>query len=296
MKAEQITQALAQKFRDEDARIVFWRDESAEFEDYMSGGLPEELADIVVLNVSRGGALSAKIRIESAEPDERFLVYRGGASPSPEADWLLDIRCYSAELHADIASVWLQELGLAGLRMRDHLRLREMFLKNQERRRKLAKHLVPDDTEAAIDRKMLAVLANSETDTAFAILCAVCQGHPETGRFDLAASPPAIDAMEKMGLATVFWDLMAKTFGYAVANPSISGLLRGLFISDLFRQLQGGRLDQVAHFELPRAGRQKCRCLSNPLARLGFTCRELRCNWRGAGGRTQSARVAGEPR
>ncbi len=65
MKAEQVDAALRQKFVIDGERLVFWHDPHAEFATY--------------------------------------LVYTTGDAPAPGEDWLLDIRPYSAQCHADEA-------------------------------------------------------------------------------------------------------------------------------------------------------------------------------------------------
>ncbi len=137
MKAEQVDQALRQKFVTDDERLVFWHDANGEFADYIGGGLPEGLVAVKVLDVAAVGALSAKLRLEREDTAGKYLVYSTGDLAHPEEDWLLDIRLYSAQFHADVASIWLQELGLNELYLRDHLKSRAVFLGNQDRRKKL---------------------------------------------------------------------------------------------------------------------------------------------------------------
>ena len=162
MKAEQIDQALKQKFVSEGERLVFWHDANGEFADYVADGLNGSLADVQVLDVATTGGLSAKLRLEREAPEGRYLVYSRGEPPPAEEDWLLDIRLYSAQFHADVASLWLQELGLASLSLREHLKARASFMGSQERRRKLARLVSADDDELLLDRKMMAVLAGRQ--------------------------------------------------------------------------------------------------------------------------------------
>ena len=152
MKAEQIDQALQQKFVAEGARLVFWHDPKGEFADYVAAGLSGPLAEVQVLDVAAVGGLSAKLRLEREDPAGRYLVYSRGEVPPADEDLLLDIRLYSAAFHADMASLWLQELGLNSLSLRDHLQARSAFLGNQDRRRKLARLVGPDDDEVALAR------------------------------------------------------------------------------------------------------------------------------------------------
>ena len=143
MKAEQVDQALHQKFVTEGARLVFWHDPNGEFADYVGGGLAGDIADVKVLDVAEVGGLSAKLRLEREDRTGKYLVYSKGEVPPAEEDWLLDIRLYSAQFHADVASLWLQELGLSSLSLRDHLKAREAFLGRQDRRKKLRRDSQP---------------------------------------------------------------------------------------------------------------------------------------------------------
>ena len=52
MKAEQVDQALRQKFIDEGERLVFWHDPNGEFSDYVEGGLNGDLAGVQVHDVA----------------------------------------------------------------------------------------------------------------------------------------------------------------------------------------------------------------------------------------------------
>jgi hypothetical protein len=61
-----------------------------------------DLDDGVKVNYGKFGNLLAE-----------FLVYSTGSVPPADEDWLLDIRLYSSEFRADVASIWLQELALA---------------------------------------------------------------------------------------------------------------------------------------------------------------------------------------
>ena len=59
MKAEQVDQALKQKFVNEGARLVFWHDKNGEFAEYVAGGLPDDMAAVQVLDLARVGGFSA---------------------------------------------------------------------------------------------------------------------------------------------------------------------------------------------------------------------------------------------
>lgn len=256
MKADQVDQALRQKFLSEGARLVFWHDQNSEFADYVSAGLSGDLTDVKVLQVAEIGGLSTKLRLEQEDPTGKYLVYSNGEMPEAEEDWLLDVRLYSQQFHADVASLWLQELGLSSLSLRDHLRARSVFLANQERRKKLGRGVGPKDDEAALDLKMMTVLVGSSLANAFDVLRGVCQSHVKDGRFELGDPPEIIGAFEKMDLLGRFWELMRNEFGYTSSTPTVAGLLRKLFVTELLHQANAGANDSLAHHQLPAAGRR----------------------------------------
>ena len=256
MKAEQVSQALCLKFIEDDERLVFWHDPNGEFTDYFEGGLPSELEAVTVRNLAKHGGLSTKLLLEREDTTGKYLLYSAGKLPPPEEDWLLDIRLYSAEFHADIIVLWLQELGLGELHLREHLRARAVFLGNKDRRKKLKRFIASGDDENTIDLKMMAVLAGSEVANLFSILRSLCHEHMSDGRFDLGEPPKTIMLFDKMGLSERFWQIVRQDFGYASESPTVAGLLRCLFVSEFFHQASGDRIEAIAHFELPPAGRQ----------------------------------------
>ncbi|MEZ4281616.1 MAG: BREX-1 system phosphatase PglZ type A [Myxococcota bacterium] len=256
MKAEQVEKALRQKFLTENERLVFWHDPNGEFVDFIDAGLVEDLADVRILDLRVARGLSTKLRLEREDPVGKYLVYSQGETPPAEEDWLLDIRLYSAQFFADVASLWLEELELRTLSLREHLKARSVFLGNQDRRRKLARFVSETDNAAALDLKMMAVLVDSPVASPFDVLRALCLGHVRDGSFDLDEQPQVITTLEKMTLSEPFWNLMNREFDYAADEPSIAGLLRKLFISELFHQTNDANMDSLAHHLLSPAGRQ----------------------------------------
>jgi len=139
------------------------------------------------------------VKAEQVDQVGKYLVYSQGETVPADEDWLLDIRLYSAQFHADMASLWLQELGLSNLFLRDHLKARALFLRNKERRHKLGRLVGPEDDAARLDLKMLAVLVGSKVAHPFDILRTLCHGHVQDDHFDLNAPPRVMPSLAKMG-------------------------------------------------------------------------------------------------
>lgn len=206
----QIVRGLLRQFDEKKHRIVFWHDADQEFGD----ALPAlELNDITLLRLDEMPALKVKIQLERDDTTGRYLLYMPFDEPPLEHDWLLDMRLYSGAFRADRASLQLAELGLGQHQaLRDHLKKRAVFLKSKDRLTRLGRLVRENDTEADIDRKMLAVLLRSEQTDVFALTAALFH--------DLAAGGGTLDAVpavwsdiEKFGLTTPFWTLIAQHFG-----------------------------------------------------------------------------------
>ena len=71
MKADQVYQALQEKFFTEDERIIFWVDAQREFSEFLKEGLPGKLSEVTVLFPETEGGLAVKNRIEINTQIER---------------------------------------------------------------------------------------------------------------------------------------------------------------------------------------------------------------------------------
>ena len=91
MDTDQIKSGLTSLY-DKGQRIVFWHDPDGEFAEMV----PDlDLGDVSILRLEETPSLEAKVAIELEQPDTRFLIYETGNQPTPEKDWLLDIRLYA---------------------------------------------------------------------------------------------------------------------------------------------------------------------------------------------------------
>jgi len=247
----QIIQSLTRLFQAEGARVVLWHDAAHEFEADLAG---LELEGVELLRLDQMGALEAKICIEAGQGTGRYLVYAPFEEPEPEKDWLLDIRLYGRSFRADTASILLDELGLANQAMRAHLSARLKFLRAKERVERLRKWVAPQDTEADLDLKMLAVVARAEQPDAFAILTRLFVALASDEGADLFNSVKVWQDIEALELDAAFWELMARTFGYVQPHPGLMDLLFRLLVTDLSLALRGELPEALRHFVLPLRG------------------------------------------
>ncbi|MGC4033261.1 MAG: BREX-1 system phosphatase PglZ type A [Tepidisphaeraceae bacterium] len=254
MTSDQLESALRKKF--ETSRVVFWNDPDREFYDLVSGLF--FLSGVKVLRLDQLGSFEAKLRIEHEDPEAKYLVYAPSQEPEYDADWLLDVRLYSESFRADRASIVLSELGLTQPSLRGHLQARRKFFDAKERTKRLQPLIVPNDTEADLDRKMIAVLTRAEQPDLFVILRTVFHAfweEAEGGEIDLAETSAVWEQVVKYDLEEPFWAMVKQTFGYAEASPTLQNLAIRLLVTDLAHHLGDQAPSGLSNLVLPRPNR-----------------------------------------
>jgi uncharacterized protein (TIGR02687 family) len=229
------------------ARIVFWHDEDAEFDELL-GDL--DLDGVHVIRIGQTPALAIKAEIEINKPDDCFLLYEIGTRPDPQSDWLLDIRLYAETFAADRSSIIRRELGLLQESLRDHVSARSRFFANKERLSRAGRLIEPADDEEAIDRALMAVLLRIEQRDFFSIVRALF-ATLDPDRLD--AAPDAWEDLEKYDLAERFWQLARNSFGYEDDNPSLKNLLMRLMLTDFEHGLKAPTPPALQHLILPKS-------------------------------------------
>jgi len=209
------------------SRVVWWEDPLGEFSETLEA---LTLQNVQVLRRSQTPALAIKQQVELLNPSGLFLIYEDSHRPEPEQDWLLDIRLYAAPFAADRTSMLLQELGLRQHSLREHLKLRGAFFASKDRVTKIQRLLNPDDDEAALDLKILAVLAKVEQAELFAVLTAIFATLAEAEELE---TNPLWESISKFDMQPVFWQLMLQAFGYQHGEPSLRHFLVRLFATDI---------------------------------------------------------------
>lgn len=201
-------------------RIVFWYDDKeelhSEFESFLRPGIETiELAN---------NEFAVKYRLLRKQPEQKFLIYHAGPAPEDPDNWLLDVQLGQGEFRADRVGLWLNELELsqehAGL-LQEH----RAFFAVESRRGKLKAILNSTDKDETIRRKMLAVCADSESDSDLReilknLLSETAQD--EHGRFDL---------ISRCGLAPFLWNALGHAYQYYSDVPGMLDFTIELFKS-----------------------------------------------------------------
>ena len=232
MNTAQITETLEKLFNEH--RIVFWNDGDREFAETLSEIVS---AETEILRLDETGALAAKIQIELEKPEQKFLVYSPTPEPSPDDDWLYDIRRYSRTFTADSASILLNDLGLQAQSLREFLKERKQFFNNKDRFQKLKNWILPEDGKKELNKKMLAVTVRADQPETFTIFLKIFGDlitESEKAGEELKTFTPGFwKDIEKFNLAEYFWNLAEETFGYGSEAPRLYDLLVQIFVTDL---------------------------------------------------------------
>lgn len=244
MSTAQFQDALIKQFAG-GQQLVFWNDPDSEF---MAEVDALDISGVKLLRLDQTPALKAKVLLEQ-DPQSRWLIYAPTECPAPEDDWLLDVRLRGKAFSADSASMQLDELGLSSRVLHGHLKQRAKFMRAKDRVERLKRWVQPGDQAADLDRKMLAVLARSDTPDASGIFLKVFHALANEGA-DLTLMPKPLNDMAAQDLDGAFWALAEEEFGYREAGtepPSMRGLLYRVLVTD-FCQAIGVTPSSLNHF------------------------------------------------
>lgn len=213
---ESLDTALARK------RVVIWYDPNGEWASEFADYQPAQAEKLRV----ESNEFSVKVAISRAPLDQRFLLYLPSAKPPEPANWLLDVLLAGHEFTADRASLDIQEAGLT-LEFKELAQQHKAFFRSPVRNTKLKELLRPNDDEAAVRLKMLAVLAKQPADIDKLLLHAFSQLDP--------ANPDGDDPVEALygnhQLCDYFWKAVGEKFGYTSPEPNLRDFAVALFNS-----------------------------------------------------------------
>lgn len=213
-------------------RIVFWHDPDKRFLEELDN---LELENVTLLDMTDQSQLAVKKRIEIDEPEQQFLLWFPHDAPPKEFDWLLDIRLYSTEFHADFAAITLNTLGIPQLGLREHIQRRKAFFSTK--RLSALKGLVTEqENEASLDKKMVAVIAGVKTAKTEEILFSLITQYVNQQKDDDSDLENTLAMLKRHDLEGVLWDILNQEMGYQAEHPTLENLILKLFCTDLSAQ------------------------------------------------------------
>jgi len=217
MSEARIQQALGNLF--DKQRIVFWYDTRREFRAAFEA---LDLPDVEKIELANN-AFGVKHRLLREQPTQKFLLYHEGAEPEHLQNWLLDVQLASGSgFRTDQVALWLAELGLGP----DFYALLEghvAFFESAKRRDALLKLLDTTDSQAQLQRKMLAVCAGVEPR--LDVVLEALLGGLATG------DEACFKLIERSGLTDFLWEQMKRTYGYESTQPGLRDFVIELFKS-----------------------------------------------------------------
>ncbi|ENN3865962.1 BREX-1 system phosphatase PglZ type A [Salmonella enterica subsp. enterica serovar Typhimurium] len=230
MQNQEVIAGLKAKFAEH--RIVFWHDPDKRFLEELDN---LELENVTLLDMTDQSQLAVKKRIEIDEPEQQFLLWFPHDAPPKEFDWLLDIRLYSTEFHADFAAITLNTLGIPQLGLREHIQRRKAFFSTK--RLSALKGLVTEqENEASLDKKMVAVIAGVKTAKTEEILFSLITQYVNQQKDDDSDLENTLAMLKRHDLEGVLWDILNQEMGYQAEHPTLENLILKLFCTDLSAQ------------------------------------------------------------
>lgn len=190
-------------------RIVFWHDPDKRFIEELE---QLKLENVTLINMTHASQLEVKKRIEIDEPEQQFLLWFPHDAPPHEQDWLLDIRLYSGEFHADFAAITLNTLGIPQLGLREHIQRRKAFFSTK--RTQALKNLVTEqEDEASLDKKMITVIAGAKTAKTEDILFNLITQYVNQQTEDDSELENTQAMLKRHGLDSVLWEMLNHEMG-----------------------------------------------------------------------------------
>lgn len=215
MADPRIIQALTSLF--DKQRIVFWYDTRREFRGAFETLTLPEVEKIELANNEFG----VKYRVLREQAQQKFLLYREGPEPAHLHNWLLDVQLASGRIfQTDRVALWLAELGL-GPNDYTLVETHQVFFESAKRRDALMKLLQPGDSQAQVQRKMLAVCTGGEPrlDAILEdLLAELAQGRDT-----------CIKLIERSQLKEYLWQQIKRAYGYDSSQPGLQDFVIELF-------------------------------------------------------------------
>jgi uncharacterized protein (TIGR02687 family) len=218
MSLAKIQNALAREF--ERKRIVFWYD--PELIGWQQEFDALELSGVIKVSV-QNNEFGVKHRIVREEPEQKFLLFfRGQSQPADIDNWLLDqlLAHGGKSFSPDRASLALLEAELPEdfkALTTEHLE----FFRSNERVSKLKELRKPEDTEADVRLKMLAVVCRAEPSVESILLSLLNElAQDKNERWA---------QVEKYSLADFWWKQLAAHLGYVTPKPVLLDFVLCLF-------------------------------------------------------------------
>ncbi len=217
MTDERIVEGLKSQF--ERHRLVFWYDTKHEFKDDFNS---LDITGIKKLEINNN-EFNIKYQVIHEEPDQKFLIYKEGASPeNPIDNWLLDLELAYTNFRTDKVQLWLDELQLNS-NLADTIREHETFFSSSARRNRLKEIITPEDDSLNLKFKMLFVISNSQQEIEGVVATLFSELSKEEDN--------TLKLFKRCNLDQFLWDSLKRLYDYKPETPTIEDFAIELFKS-----------------------------------------------------------------
>ena len=217
MDTDKIIQELNRRFAEPlpefyKRRIIVWYDEDQEFENLIDG---LALTNAKILKLTGSNSFYAKKLLAVDDPISNYLVYRPFAYKSDEDNWLLDIELYNEEFHADLVSIWMNEMGIPQTpALRSVFKQYHEFFISQSHRNKISSQAITPSTPAQLKLGIMAALAGMKDAKPNTIIKAILLAGLEE------ADNAIYQEFVSYGIDETFWKMVAQGCGFTVVDGS----------------------------------------------------------------------------
>lgn len=220
MDSEKITQELNRRFAAPlpefyKRRIIIWHDEDMEFEDKLS---EIALTDAKIVALTGTNYFFIKKLLCVDDTTSNYLVYCPISYDYLEDNWLLDIELYSEEFHADLVSIWMDEMEIPqtpGLR-KGFKKYRKFFNSKERRGWIIAQKNIPT-TYPQLQMSIMAALSGIKEAKPNNIIKAVLKAGLSIEKNTIYQSFVNYEIDE------AFWQMVAQGIGYK-SEPDLGNL------------------------------------------------------------------------
>lgn len=226
------------------SRVVIWTDSEREYSDEAR---TLELDGITVLEWDGYNSFRIKERVESEEPDSRFLIYMPGQIHPVESNILADIICYSKPLFsADDVSDICARLDIPE-EYKPDVKKHKRFFRAQKNGNELRGY-APFDTRDALIRSMMAVSISSDTNDMDSIVIKLIGDYSESPDND--NDEIICHRLGKYNLLDDLWGDCRREYGFE--GDSIGELACDMFVTAAFGSTEISTSPKLTGHILPK--------------------------------------------
>lgn len=243
LNLKQIADKLNSEFAGEGRTLIFWYDVNGDFAEDVD---TLELKNAKVYHLHRDNQFYTKYFLECEDTATNYLIYAPFAKPDVKDNHLEDMLLYSKRFYADRASLIALDLKIDE-KYKYMLEKYIKFFANKERSLRFYNLQIDVYDEDSIETGLICAVCRARICSFEEALRIIFnEGTLEDNKY--------LTEIEKYNLATAFWRLCDKYFGFASPKPSLEKLLICMFMTYTSRYIKGYAPDGWKPYISAKAG------------------------------------------